>query len=224
MAQATLIDLKGEEIEYDNQISTDITVKDDSYLQTKPLPQPLNPNSIPGFDTVDNFVFLQRVGSMFAKSTIVPKEYQGNISNCCIAINIAVRLKIDPLLVFENLYIVHARPSWKSTFLLTLLEISPKFSKIRYNFQGIENTDEWGCFISAIHTETNETINGPLVTIKMAKDESWYGRSGSKWKTMPELMLRYRAISFFVRTQAPEITCGISYTDHEVEDFMPVKS
>lgn len=61
-------------------------------------------------------------------------------------------------------------------------------------------------------------LEGPAVSIQMAKDEGWYGRKGSKWKTMPELMLRYRAAAFFGRLYAPEILMGMKATD-EIEDI-----
>ena len=55
----------------------------------------------------------------------------------------------------------------------------------------------------------------------MAKDEGWYGKSGSKWQTMPELMLQYRAAAFFARTNCPEITMGM-YTSEEYSDYSDV--
>ena len=51
-------------------------------------------------------------------------------------------------------------------------------------------------FLTAEKVDTGETVNGAEVTIQMAKDEGWYGKNGSKWKTMPELMLAYRASAF----------------------------
>ena len=55
------------------------------------------------------------------------------------------------------------------------------------------------------------------VNMQMAKDEGWYGKNGSKWKTMPQLMLRYRAASFFSSLNCPELTMGI-HTREEIED------
>ena len=47
----------------------------------------------------------------------------------------------------------------------------------------------------------------------MAKAEGWYGKKGSKWVTMPELMLRYRSATFLIRTTAPEIALGFQTTE-----------
>src|SRR5690606_28728464 len=52
----------------------------------------------------------------------------------------------------------------------------------------------------------------------MAHAEGWVSKNGSKWKTMPELMIRYRAAAFFGRLYAPEITMGM-HTQEEVMDI-----
>jgi len=62
---------------------------------------------------------------------------------------------------------------------------------------------------------------GPLVTIKLAKDEGWAGKTGSKWKTMPQLMLMYRAGAWFGRTYAPELTMGLQ-TREEAQDVIDI--
>ena len=57
----------------------------------------------------------------------------------------------------------------------------------------------------------------------MAKDENWYDKKGSKWKTLPQLMLTYRAAAFFIRTVAPEISMGLP-TIEEVGDTIEMAS
>lgn len=52
----------------------------------------------------------------------------------------------------------------------------------------------------------------------MAKEEGWYGKSGSKWKTMPEQMLAYRASAFFARVHIPNALMGI-HVEGEVDDI-----
>ena len=55
----------------------------------------------------------------------------------------------------------------------------------------------------------------------MAKKEGWATKSGSKWQTMPELMIRYRAAAFWGRLYIPELLVGIQ-TQEEVLDVEPV--
>ena len=52
----------------------------------------------------------------------------------------------------------------------------------------------------------------------MAKKEGWFDKPGSKWKTMPNQMLRYRAAAFWQRVYCPEISMGLM-TSEEAEDI-----
>jgi hypothetical protein len=83
---------------------------------------------------------------------------------------------------------------------------------------GEEGTDDWGCYAYAIDKMTGEELQGPKVTIGMAKKEGWFSKTGSKWQTMPQLMLHYRAAAFFQRTYAPEISMGLM-TSEEIQDI-----
>ena len=53
--------------------------------------------------------------------------------------------------------------------------------------------------------------------MQMAKDEGWSTKSGSKWRTMPEQMMKYRAAAFFARVYCPNVLMGFQTTD-EIND------
>ncbi len=171
-------------------------------------------------DTVEGFVALQRVANMYCTSSLVPKQYQGadNLGNAVIAVDMAIRLNMHPLMVMQNLYIVYNQPSWSSKFLIATFNQCGRFSSIQYEMTGEKGTDSWGCIAWAKEKETGNLIKSAEVTIAIAKKEGWYGKSGSKWQTMPELMLQYRAASLLIRTHAPEISMGLS-TQEEVFDM-----
>lgn len=176
--------------------------------------------------TDSGFELAQRAGKLLAASTLVPQAYQNNLPNCVVALNMAQRLDADPLLVMQNLYIVHGRPAWSSQFLIATLNQSGRFTSLRYEFVGEKGEDSYGCYAWAVERDTGERIEGPVVTIELAKAEGWYSKSGSKWKTMPDLMLRYRSATFFVRTYAPEISMGLPTADEareiEEKDITPM--
>jgi hypothetical protein len=180
-------------------------------------PAPAIPDARAGFDTVAGFELIQRTAKLFAASDIVPKQYHGNIANCVIAVDMALRMGANPLMVMQSLYVVHGRPSWSAQFLIATLNQCGRFSAIRYEFQGKEGADDWGCRAVSTELSTGEKLTGPLVTVGLARKEGWHDKNGSKWQTMPELMLRYRAASWFVRAYAPEIAMGLQ-TAEEVKD------
>jgi len=171
----------------------------------------------PGFGSMESFELMQRQAKLLANSTLVPKEYRGNLSNCVIALNMANRMNADPLMVMQNLYIVHGRPGWSSQFLISTFNASGRFSALRYEWVGKEGTDSWGCKAWAVEKSTSERLEGSTVTIEIAKKEGWYNRNGSKWQTMPAQMLMYRSASWFIRAYAPEIAMGMHTTDEIID-------
>lgn len=171
---------------------------------------------MPGFNSNSSWELAQRIGKAFAASSLVPQQYQGNLANCIVALEMANRMGASPLMVMQNLYIVHGNPGWSSKFLVASFNQCGRFSSLRYEF----TPDRTGCRAWAVEKATGERIDGPQVTMAMAKDEGWSTKSGSKWKTMPELMLMYRAAAFLIRTYAPEISMGLR-TDDELQDMGP---
>ncbi|MFD2921984.1 recombinase RecT [Terrimonas rubra] len=171
------------------------------------------------FGSPATFEHAQRVAKMLSSSSLIPKEYQGNIQNTMIAIEMANRIGANPLMVMQNLYIVHGRPSWSSSFIIAALNACKRFSPLRFVMSG--EGEDYGCTAWAYDVDTKDKLEGPKVTLKMANAEGWVSKSGSKWKTMPELMFRYRAAAFFGRLYAPDILMGI-YTADEMEDIQPV--
>lgn len=175
------------------------------------------PDVVPGFGSKQGLELAIRAANILSKSTLVPKEYQGNVANCIIALNMANRMGADPLMVMQNLYIVHGRPGWSSQFLISTFNTSGKFSALRYEWVGERGTDDWGCRAWAIEKATGQKLVGATVTIGLAKKEGWYSKNGSKWQTMPEQMLMYRAASWFIRAYAPELAMGM-HTAEELYD------
>ncbi|MDI9418752.1 MAG: hypothetical protein QM399_01055 [Bacillota bacterium] len=175
------------------------------------------PDVVPGFGSKSGLELAIRAANVLSKSTLVPKEYQGNIANCIIALNMANRMNADPLMVMQNLYIVYGKPSWSSQFLISTFNTSGKFSALRYEWVGTRGKDDWGCRAWAIEKATGEKLIGSAVTIGLAKAEGWYSKTGSKWQTMPEQMLMYRAASWFIRAYAPELAMGM-HTAEEIYD------
>ena len=173
-----------------------------------------------GFGSKGSFELMQRAAKLLASSSLVPKIYQGDggVPNCVIALNMALRIGADPLMVMQNLYVVHGNPAWSAQFLIATFNTCGRFSAIRYRFTGERGTDNWGCVANSIELGTGELIEGSEVTIALAKKEGWYAKSGSKWQTMPQQMLMYRAAAWFVRAYAPELAMGIKTVD-EVEDY-----
>lgn len=193
--------------------STDITVTESKQLLLSPA-----------YQAIKQFECQQKMAEMYVTSTIVPDTYRGNIGNCIIAIDMAQRMRANPLMVMQNLYIVHGNPAWSSKFLISCINCSGRFTPLRYQFYGKRGTDQYGCRAYAYERDDKEhkdALSGTWVTIEMAKREGWFTKNGSKWMTMADQMLIYRAAAFWARAYAPEISMGI-LTKEEVEDAIVI--
>lgn len=161
---------------------------------------------------LSSFEMAQRQAKALSASDLVPQQYNGNVANTLVALEIANRIGASPLMVMQNLNIIHGRPSWGSSFIIAAINGSGKFTALRF-------VGDLAKGIKAVCQEkaTGELLEGPTVTMEMAKAEGWLDKAGSKWKTMPELMMRYRAAAFFGRLYAPEITMGMHSTEEVVD-------
>lgn len=160
---------------------------------------------------------ISRLADRYANSSMVPDTYRGKPDNCFVALELASRMDVSPVLVMQNLYIVQGKPSWAGQACKAFIDGSGKFKDSEYVMVGNPADDSWGCYLQAVNTRTGKTIKGTTVTLKLAKDEGWLNKNGSKWKTMPEQMMKYRAAAFFARTECPEVLMGFQTAD-EVED------
>lgn len=170
------------------------------------------------YSSTDAFNKLFKIANVISKTQLVPDNYRNRPEDCTIAIDIANRNGMSPLSVMQNLYVVKGKPTWSGQACIAMLKASPEFEHVKPVMVGERNTDEWGCFFEAIDKYDGKVIKGSLVTIKMAKDEGWYSKAGSKWQTMPEQMLKYRAAAFFARIYMPNALMGYK-VEGEADDI-----
>lgn len=174
------------------------------------------------------------------------------LPNCVVALNMAQRMNADPLMVMQNLYIVEGRPSWSSQFIIAAINSCGRYTPLRFDMSAkaepcdVPYTEvEWvkppnggksqkkviekkvrvanqTCIAWAIEKETGERLESPEISIEMAVAEGWLTKNGSKWQTMPEVMLRYRAAAFFGKLYAPELLMGLQ-TAEEAADIIDIE-
>lgn len=173
------------------------------------------------FSGIAAFDAAQRMAKALSSSTLVPQIYRGQegLANSLIALEMAGRMGVSPLVVMQNMQPINGRPSWSSQFLIATVNASGRFSPLRFSFDNEDSPT--ACHAHATDKESGELLKGPKITMAMAQAEGWSTKSGSKWKTMPELMLRYRAAAFWVRLYCPEVSLGL-VTQEEAVDIEAV--
>jgi len=132
------------------------------------------------------FDHAQRVAKALSSSTMIPKDYQNNIPNTLVALEMAHRIGASPLMVMQNLHIIQGRPSWSSAFIIAALNSSGRFTALKFKATAT------ACQAYATEKATGELLEGPTITIEMANAEGWTNKQGSKWKT--EIMMGMHAV------------------------------
>lgn len=214
---------------------------------TTKLPAEVRAGMLQGEDSVLLNVALfeqaQRVASLLAKSSMVPDHFKNNVGNCMIAINYAVRLKADPFMVMQSLYVVHGRPGIEGKLVSASINSSGKYSTpLEYKWLDPEDNEVsrnevlrakvpsgYGCQAYTRDKSTGEFLDGPKITWDLVKSRGWYDRKGTdktvesnNWRTMPEMMFIYRAASWFANKHCPEVKLGMP-TVEELHDYVDLK-
>lgn len=166
------------------------------------------------------------------------------LANCMIALDMSQRMNANPLMIMQNLHIIEGRPSWSSQFIIAAINNCGKFSPLRFDLEWLDEMDatfstfEWingqkeerkhsvriknaRCVAWAIEKATGDRLESAPVTMEMAVAEGWFSKNGSKWKSMPDLMMRYRSAAFFGRIYAPELLMGLPAAE-ELHDVFSV--
>ena len=177
----------------------------------------------PATNIVADFSRAYKLAQVISTADIIPDNYKNKAADCAIAIDMADRMRVSPMMVMQNLYVVKGKPSWSGQACKALIEGCGKFKpgSIRPVYFGDKGTDSRGCYLSALWADTGDKVEGPEVTLKMAKAEGWLGKN-PKWTNMPELMLAYRASAFFARVYCPEVLMGV-HVEGENEDIRPAE-
>lgn len=173
------------------------------------------------------------------------------MANCMIAIEIAQRIGASPLMVMQNMVPIYGKPSWSSKFLVATVNTCGRFNPLQYRFTEkgmlgmVDYTDYvWDnasrskravtkqfdgkkvmdieCVAFTTAKGSEKLLESSPVSIRLAIQEGWYTKNGSKWQTMTKQMLMYRAASFWTSAYAPELSMGMK-TIEENQDIQDVE-
>ncbi|OPC34613.1 hypothetical protein [Elizabethkingia miricola] len=167
------------------------------------------------------------------------------MANCIIALEMSQRIGASPLMIMQNMIVIYGKPSWSSTFLIATVNTCGRFEPLKYRFTNkgklgkVDYTDyEWNgskkvavtkvfdgtkidnieCVAWTKAKGTEDILESSPIDLKLAIQEGWYTKAGSKWQTMEKQMLTYRSAAFWIRAYAPEISMGMQ-TAEEVQDI-----
>lgn len=161
------------------------------------------------------FELEQRRAKALSVSAFFPTALKNDIASAVQIYDLSQRMNISVLEVAQSVYLIHGKPSFATTFLVARLNQS---GLIIGSLRTVISKDKQSAHCVALDATTGEEMVGMTVTMAIAHAEGWIKKAGSKWQTMPELMLRKRCQSFFIKEYYPEVMFGMQ-TKEEVEDI-----
>src|SRR5512139_2867442 len=154
---------------------------------------------------------------IISASGLVPAHFQKYPTAVYTAIGMARSLGEDPVQLMQACFFVGGKMGLSSSYLLSRLRRSGAIKgTVRYHIEG--KGESLSVTASCVDAETGDVIEGPAATMAMAKAENW--TKNEKYKSMPEIMLRNRALAFLVRYQYPDVLAGL----HTVEELQDVRA
>lgn len=160
------------------------------------------------------FEHMQRVAKVFAASELVPAHLRNKHADCIIAIELARQMGEHPLMVMQNIYFVSGRAGWSTQYMISRANRAGVL-KGRITWKTTGTGKDMSVTASAVLAETGEEISS-TASMAMAEAEGW--TKNSKYKSMPEHMLRWRSATMLIRLYCPEVMMGMPARE-ELDDM-----
>lgn len=160
-----------------------------------------------------------KFSEIIAQADIIPSHYRGKPANVFIAVQSALRMNLDPMMVMQNTFVISGKLGMNSAFAISLANGSGCLkSGITYDIEGSEDSLK----VTAKATLKSSGVEiSYSIGMKEAMAEGW--TKNPKYSSLPELMLRYRAATLLIRTHMPEVLNGMHMTE-ELEDVESAKT
>ena len=178
------------------------------------------------------FAHWQRVAKVFSDSDVIPEHLRRHLADVLIGLSLARRLRVEPLTVLQNLYVVKGTPGWKTSFLVALAqsagwdldyeteELSPthlEWKRSTKNGPVPARAVNLRCRV--VMTRGGKSKVGLWVSLEQAIAAKW--ADNEQYVHSTELMLGYRAAAFAIRRYDPNLLLGLQ-TEDEVRDMQHV--
>ena len=152
-----------------------------------------------------------KFAEMLSKSSIVPKDYQGNAGNVLVAVQWGMEIGLQPLQAMQNIAVINGRPSIWGDAMLAIVRGSGLLEFIRE-----EPTDE-SCTCT-IKRKGEEPVTRTF-TMADAQKAGLANKRGP-WTQYPKRMMQMRARAYALRDVFPDVLRGVEIAE-EARD-MPV--
>lgn len=167
-----------------------------------------------------NFTELMSYADMLAKSSMVPKQFQGKKEDILIAIQMGAEVGLAAIQSLQCIAVINGRPTMWGDAVLALVQSSGKLEMIEEtSYQDAKRGRVRKC------VTRRKGYAAPHVT-EFSESDAKAARLWSKegpWTNYPDRMLQMRARAFNLRDQYADVLRGIAVRE-ELEDIVMVTS
>lgn len=162
------------------------------------------------------------LATRLSKADLLPPHFRGKPENILIVLSLAQNLNVNAMMALQQISVISGKPCLQATMMISLLNNAKKLTgPLRFRFEGEPATPSRRCTAYGTDAATGQEIESIPVSLAMAQAEGW--TRNAKYKTLPDVMLQWRAASFFVRAYFPEVVLGL-HTAEELEDVAQVRA
>lgn len=155
---------------------------------------------------------VQRVAKVYLGSSMIPGHFK-KLEDVFVVCQMAFRMNVDPLMLLQNTYVVSGKPGLTGQMGIALVNASGILKgRLKFRYEGKDDTR--ACTAWGIDRESGEILEC-RIDMEVVKGEGWL--KNTKWKTMRDQMLAYRAGAWFGRMYCPDALFGLQTSD-ELDD------
>jgi len=167
-----------------------------------------------------------RFAQALARSSLVPKNYQGKPDDLLVAMELGAELGLAPMAAIQTIAVINGRPTIYGDGLLAVIVASPLYVDHAeyYAVGGIRRDALAGADLvdttAAICAFWRRGRPDPTIrefSIADAKRAGLWGKDGP-WQTYPARMLRMRARSWAIRDTFPDLLRGLRAAEEVIDE------
>ena len=155
-----------------------------------------------------------RFSDMLAKSSMVPKAYQGKPEDVLVAVQWGKELGLAPLQALQNIACINGKPSVYGDAAMALVQNSSVCENIE---EYVENEGTPNPTAVCVAHRKNRTPITARFSVEDARRAGLWGKQGP-WSAYPKRMLQMRARGFALRDAFPDVLKGL-ITVEEAADY-----
>ena len=155
-----------------------------------------------------------KFSEMLAKSSMVPRQYQGKPEDVMVACQWGREIGLAPMQALQNIAVINGKPSVYGDAAMALVQASPVCEGIEETIEG-EGTPN-PVAVCVAHRKGRKPVVAKF-SVEDAKRAGLWGKQGP-WQAYPKRMLQMRARGFALRDAFPDVLKGL-ITAEEAADF-----